>query len=99
MASLDTTALRRTVAVLLAAALVLVGLVGVGTAGPAARAATGDPALGPNVTVFDPEHADQPRSRPPSTRSAAQQVDNEMGTPALRVAVQARHLRHGRRSR
>ncbi len=30
---------------------------------------------------------------------AAQQVDNEMGTAALRAAVQARHLRHRGRAR
>ena len=50
--------------------------------------APASPGFGPNVIVFDPSMP-RARSRRPSTRSYAQQVDDEMGNGALRAAVQA----------
>ena len=65
---------------------------GPAAAGPGLSAPAGQPDFGPNVLVFDPG---MPLSQIQAAVDgvASQQVGNQFGTPALRAAVRAGHLR------
>ena len=78
---------------LAAAALAALLALNAGAAVAKPPSGSGQPDFGPNVTIFDPS---MPTSQIQATVDAisAQQVDNEMGTAAVRAAVQAGHLRH-----
>ena len=85
--------------IVLAAAAATVAFVAVGNAVAASlHGGNGQPDFGPNVVIFDPS---MPTSQIQATVDAIanQQVSEPVRNTALRAAVQAGHLRHGRRLR